>query len=569
MPYRVIGFGPYDMETSAVLIEDGIVRTAMQEERLNRQKYAKGFPYKSIRKCLEINNLELEDIDAFAYPFGNEYKFFITDHLKTLVRHPIDSLLNYGTFTKTLKYRLHKHRAYEGEFRTVFSHRLKIPYEKIKFHNHHKSHFASAIYTSGFKEAAGLCIDLEGEGDSTTGWVYKNGQIRQLFTIRYPHSLGLFYNRVTTFLGFAPRDEYKVMGLAAMGKPTYCDKIRDVIVKTSDGYRINTKYFNRLTGYDLSPVFYKAFGPAYPDHDDIDERMADIACSMQYVYEDILAHMASLIRQRTGIDYLTLAGGCALNTKANGKLFESGEFKGIYIPPSAGDCGVSLGAAFLQYNADNVPLQPYKLKSDALGPEYADSDILEQLQRSNIRYEKCDDVPRKAAELLAAGNIVGWFHGKMEYGPRALCSRSILADPRSADMKDKVNMAIKFREPFRPFAPVCLDTRKDEYFDGPAENPFMTFTVNVKPEKKDAIPAVVHFDGTSRLQTVNAEDQPRVGRLLSEFEKISGVPVLMNTSFNIANEPIVCSPADAIRTFFTSGLDALFLEDYLVLKNPN
>jgi len=568
MSYKVIGFGGYDLETSAVLLEDGVIRTAIQEERLNRLKHSKGFPYNAIEKILSINELNIEDIDAFAYPFENEYRFFIFNHIGTLLKHPVDTLTDFRSFQKTLTYRLHKYRAFRGELKTVFTHKLNIPFNKINFFSHHKSHFASAFFTSGFKESVGLCIDLEGDGESTTGWSYKNGQINKIFSIKYPDSLGLLYNRITQYLGFDIHDEYKVMGLAALGKPKFHSQISDLITKTSTGFKLNRKYFNKLTGYDLSEKFYTVFGPPYADHEIIDDRMADIACSLQHVYEDILLHLASMIKKYTGIEYLTLAGGCGLNTKANGKLFESGQFKEIFIPAGAGDCGVALGAAFLQYDAKNSPLPVQKLRSDALGPKYSDEEIIDQLDRSKIPYKKCENTPKEAARLLANNKIIGWFQGNMEYGPRALGNRSILADPRDARMKDKVNKAIKFREHFRPFAPVCIDTRKDEYFYAPMDNPFMTFTVNVKPDKRDLIPAVVHFDGTSRLQTVRETDQPNLFLLLTEFEKISGVPILMNTSFNIAGEPIACSPADAIKTFYTSGLDALFIENYLILKEP-
>lgn len=566
MPVRVIGFGAYDHESSAVLLEDGEIRSAVQEERLNRQKHCGGFPYNAIAECLSSNGLEVGDIDAFAYPIENEHKFYIYNHAGNFLKNPIHALANFKTFRNTMRYRVHQYNAFKGELKSMFAFRLKLPMEKIRFFPHHKAHFASAHFTSGFEESVGLCIDQEGDGDSTTGWAYKNGEIKKLFTIPYPDSLGLLYNRVTRYLGFQTHDEYKVMGLAAMGKPRYVEQLYDVIYKTADGYKINLKYFDPVTSYHLTDAFYKVFGPAYPSHDEIDERMADIACSAQQVYEEILEHMALLAKQKAGIDRLVLAGGCALNTKANGKLFETGAFKDIFIPPGAGDGGVALGAAQLQHLALGHKLTSKKLRSDSWGPRFTDAEIEEQLKRSQIPFEKCDNVSEKAAQLLADKKIVGWLNGRMEYGPRALGNRSILADPRSADMKDKVNMAIKFREPFRPFAPVCIASRKDEFFDGPAENPFMTFTVNVKPEKSDVIPAVVHFDGTSRLQTINETDQPAMHALLSAFEKITGVPVLMNTSFNVAGEPIVCTPADAIRTFYTSGLDALFLENYLVVK---
>lgn len=567
MKNRIIGMGGYDLETSAVLLEDGNIVSAIQEERLNRQKNCGGFPYQSINFILKENNLNIDDIDTFAYPFTKDYIFFVNEVLSNIYKRPLKTIKNFDLYKKSFRYRQKRKETFYGELETVFLHKLNLKPNKIKFFDHHKCHFATAHFTSGFKNSTGLVIDLEGDGESTTGWLYENNEIKKIMSFAYPNSLGIFYNRFTQYLGFKTHDEYKVMGLAAYGKPKFQEEIEQILIKNDKGYELNLDYFNPFKGYNFSEKLYDLLGPSYKNHENVDDRMADIACSIQKVFEDIIIHLVTLLRSKTSIDNFTMAGGCSLNSKANGLILNKKIFNNFHIPSSAGDSGVALGAAYLQYLKNNKNLTSNKVTIDYYGPRYDDSEIEKQLNKSLIHYEKVNDIHRVCAELLANNLIIGWFQGAMEYGPRALGNRSILADARDINMKDKVNKAIKFRENFRPFAPICLEEKKEEYFDISSSSYFMTFTVNVKVNKQNLVPAIVHEDGTSRIQTVDKESNNLLYNLLVEYNKITGIPILLNTSFNVAGEPIVCSPIDAIKTFFISGLDVLIMNNYLVKKS--
>ena len=564
---RIIGMGGHDLESSAVLLEDGKIISAIQEERLNRQKNCGGFPYQAINYILKENNLNIEDIDNIVYPFTKDYIFFRNEVLSNLSKRPFQTLKNFNLFKKSLNYRQKRKDAFNGELQTVFSHKFNLSAKKINFFDHHKCHFATGHFTSGFNSSVGLVIDLEGDGESTTGWKYENNEIKKIMSFGYPNSLGIFYNRFTQYLGFKTHDEYKVMGLAAYGKPKYQKEIETILIKTSDGYELNQDYFNPFTGYYFNDKLYELLGPAYPNHDNVDDRMTDIACSIQKVFEDTVIHLAKILKSKTNIDNFVMAGGCSLNSKANGVILNKKIFKNFHIPASAGDSGVALGAAYLQYSKDNNLFNSNKVTIDYFGPKYDDFEIEKELKKSLVHYEKVNDVHKVCAELLANNLIIGWFQGRMEYGPRSLGNRAILADARSMDMKDKVNNAIKFREAFRPFAPICLDEYKDKYFKMSTSSNFMTFTVNVKSDKKNLIPAIVHEDGTSRVQTVDENSNKLLYSLLHEYNKITGIPVLMNTSFNVNGEPIVCSPIDAIKTFFISGIDVLIMNNYVVKKS--
>ena len=566
MKNRVIGFGGYDLESSAVLMEDGEIISAIQEERLNRQKHCGGFPYNAINHIFNTYDLSVDEIDAFAFPFTQDHKFFVKEAISNVYKRPLKTLKNYKLFNSNLKYRIGRYQGFRNDLTTVFLHKLKLKSNKIKYFNHHKCHFASAHFTSGFDNSVGLIIDLEGDGDATTGWVYKDNKIKKIMNYGYPNSLGIFYNRFTQYLGFKTHDEYKVMGLAAYGKPRFQKEIEELLMKTPEGYKLNLKYFNPFSGYYFSDHLYRVLGPAYPNHNKVDDRMADIACSMQSVFETILVHLIELLKKKTTSNNFVMAGGCSLNSKANGIILKKKIFENFHISSSAGDCGVALGAAYLETFEKNKLLKSKNIKNDDFGPEFSDHDVEIQLKRSLISYEKIEKPQKVCAELLAKGLIIGWFQGKMEYGPRALGNRSIFAHAIESKMKDKINAAIKFREPFRPFAPICIDGDKEEYFDAITSSPFMTFTVNVKKEKQKLIPAIVHEDGTARLQTVEEQSNKLVYELLIEYKKITGIPIIVNTSFNVAGEPIVCTPLDAIKTFYISGLDALIINNFLIKK---
>ena len=421
-------------------------------------------------------------------------------------------------------------------------------------------------FSSGFNNSVGLCIDLEGDGISTSGWIFKDKELTKIMNIPYPHSLGIFYNRMTKYLGFENHDEYKVMGLAAYGKPTMVSKINKIISKTSEGYKLNLQYFNPFTSYHFNNNIFKLLGPSYSNTKKIDERMADIACSMQEVFEDIVLHLVQILKEKTSIDNLVLSGGCSLNSKNNGLLLSKNIFKNIHIPSGAGDSGVALGAAYLCQFEKDKDLVYEKIASDYLGPEYSDDQVERELILSKVNYEKIQNPAKICADFLNKKKIIGWFQGRMEYGQRGLGNRSIFADARDAGMKDKLNNSVKFREDFRPFAPLCLEEDKETFFDTSRSHIFMNFTVKVKNNKKHLVPAIVHKDGTGRLQTVNNFTNKLVYEMINEYKKLTDIPLIINTSFNLAGEPIICSPRDAINTFFNSGLDVLIINNFVVKK---
>jgi len=563
MSKYIIGFGGYDFDTSAVLLKDGKLEFAIQEERLNRQKHCGNFPYLSIDLILNKYNLNSQEV-SFAFPFNADQKSLLNEAFSNVFKNPYNVLKNFNLFKKHYQFRKGNFKRFESDLNSIFKH--KINPKKISFYNHHKSHFASSHFTSGFQNSAGLCFDLEGDMESTTGWLFKDNKIKKIFSIKYPHSLGVFYNRWTRFLGFNTHDEYKVMGLSAYGKPKYLNEMKKILKKTKEGYMLNLKFFDPLRGYLFNDKVIELFGKPYSKNSKNDQKMADIACSMQNVFEDVVIHLINILKKKTDINNLVLSGGCALNSKANGLILEKNIFKNTFIHSSASDSGVALGAAYLDYYKNNKNCKSIKVSHDYYGPEFSNEEVEKQLINSKVKFEKISNPSKVGADLIKQGQIIGWFQGKMEFGQRALGNRSIFSNSYSKEMKDKINSAIKFREPFRPFAPICkLDDMK-KYFVSEKPSPFMNFTVKVKKEFKQKIPAIVHEDGTARLQTITSESNKLVFNLLSELEKLSCIPVIINTSFNVAGEPIVCKPHDAIRTFYTSGLDALIINNFLIIK---
>lgn len=564
----ILGLGGYSHDASAALLCDGRLVAAVQEERLTRIKHVGGFPYESIRFCLKEACLRKEDIAAIAfYSKKSNWDGFLYRLLQQSVRHLPYTLSHSLGFVHSVGYRVQKSLNFRADCARFF---FETGFSKKIFHDydHHACHAASSFYGSPFDRAIILCVDGGGDGKTTSGWIGENNRIREIdLGIRAPHSLGLLYTRITRFLGFpSSGDEYKMMGLSAYGKPAYLEQMSKLIHIRNGGYRLNMDYFNYQYEYSFSDRFYKEFGPPRRKDDPITEHYANLAASAQKLFENVLLHLAISLKKRTGIRDLAVSGGSSLNCKGNGALLFSGEFDRIFVPSAASDIGTSIGAA--QYHYHHIMGKPrsFVLKTDDWGPSYNDDEILEELQRSGIAYRKVDDPSHTAAELLARGKIVGWFQGGMEFGPRALGHRSILADPRKEDIKDRVNKTIKFREEFRPFAPSCLRERVAEYFNCDIDDPFMTFTVNILPHQRTKVPGIVHVDGSCRLQSVAKEDQPVFHELISKFQELTGVPIVLNTSFNLAGEPIVCSPHDALRTFFTCGMDALVIGNFLITK---
>jgi carbamoyltransferase len=480
--------------------------------------------------------------------------------------------------------------------------RLGVPASRILFSEHHLSHAASAFFCSPFRESAILTLDGVGEWTTATVGVGRGTDLTLLEEIRFPHSLGLLYSAFTAFLGFEVNEgEYKVMGMAPFGAPRYVERVMKLIrVDDDGGFELDMDYFEfhrsaertysdrfvELFGEPRNPAapFFTAdsgypsyFGPRPADHAaqaQENQHYADLAASIQAVIEDVVLRMARHVHRRTGLPRLCMAGGVALNSVANGRVLREAPFEELYVQPAAGDSGGALGAALWAYHAVLGRPRSFVMEHASWGQEYTRPEVVASLDAAGIAYRAFDDEDRlldHVAERLERGQVVGWFQGRFEWGPRALGHRSILADPRRADMKDLVNVKIKYREPFRPFAPSVPVGRTEEYFDlsdaarhYPAR--FMLYVVDVHDAKRDVIPAVTHVDGTARLQTVREETAPRYHRLIERFGKATGVPVLLNTSFNLKGEPIVNTPTQALATFARSGMDILVLGDCVVDK---
>jgi carbamoyltransferase len=436
------------------------------------------------------------------------------------------------------------------------------------FHiDHHQSHAWSSYAMSGYDEALVMVADGRGAEAATTLYHARGEKLTPIRVINFPDSLGAFYEAFTDILGFERQnDEWKVMGLAAYGEPT--EDLSDVITVTPTGYSINANLIMGRTWGDRSAMEAR-FGPRRNPEKLITDADRNLAASAQYALERAIFSLVNWGVKKTGCRKLCLAGGVAMNSKANGRLLSSGIVDDVFVQPAATDDGTSIGAAVAAHGRLGRPIPRYRLEDVYLGPEASDAEIAAAVRTYKLNAHYCVDLEPIVARLLADGKIVGWHQGRIEFGPRALGNRSILADPRRPEMKDRVNESVKFREGWRPFAPSCTQEAAPEYFAGCHDAPFMILTFDVLPDKRSVIPAVTHIDGTARVQTVNEQQNPRYHRLINEFGAITGVPVIMNTSFNLRGEPIVNTPKDAIRTFYTSGLDFLALGNFIVTKDPH
>lgn len=560
---NILGIAAYPLNSAACILRDGNIVAAIEEERLSRVKNDGSFPYLAIKECLKIAKISLKDLDSVGFfmdPKELLFKRFIYRSGK-IIESPYHSMgyMLYDVYT-TLNF-IHELKAL-----------IKGTKAKLKFVNHHISHAASSFFASPYEEAAILTMDYQGETISTWLGMGREREISNFHKVHFPHSLGTLYAALTYHLGFkVGEDEYKVMGLASFGKPKFKEVFEKIVILEPNGsFRINLEYFNyqvfgRFRGY-LSEKLISQIGKRRNPDEPIEERHADIAASLQYVLEKVVLHLADFLHEKSGSDNLCLAGGVALNCTMNGRLIKDSKFKHIFLQPSSHDAGGSLGSALYIYNQINKQKRLPEVESAYLGPEFSLEEIEKELIGNKINFKKAENIAKTTAELLSMGKIVGWFQGKMEFGPRALGNRSILADPTFSDMKDKINQCIKFREEFRPFAPSVLEEKASEYFDIDQKSPFMQFVVKVHDEKKQVIPAVTHVDGTARVQTVSRKTNGLYYSLIEEFQKIKGVPVILNTSFNIRGEPIVCSPKDALRCFYSCGLDYLVMGKYLISK---
>ena len=590
---HILGISCYFHDAAAAILRDGQLIAAAEEERFTRKKHDYDFPQHAIDFCLEAAGIRSTDLDYVAF-FEKPFVKFERLLLTTLQQFPRSA----GVFREAMIAWLGDKLWIKNRIRK----RLGVPESRILFSQHHLSHAASAFLCSPFDEAAILTVDGVGEWATATKGVGKGNAVRITDEIRFPHSLGLLYSAFTAFLGFEVNEgEYKVMGMAPFGKPQYVDEVYKLVRVAADGsFELDMDYFlfQCSTERTFSSKFISLFGPPRDPHSHFftqstpypsyfgerpvnfeelarqNQHYADIAASIQFVTEEILLKMARDLHRQTGLKQLCLAGGVALNSVANARLLRETPFEEIYVQPAAGDGGGALGAALVAEHMVLGGPRRFVMEHAYWGQEHGSDAVYAFLRHNDISGELVEYKERlieRVVDHLQAGRVIGWFDGRFEWGPRALGRRSILADPRRADMKDLVNVKIKFREPFRPFAPSILAERAEEYFDLPAAMKhyparFMLYVVDVHEDKQDVVPAITHVDGTGRLQTVHYHLSPTYYRLIETFGQATGVPMVLNTSFNLKGEPIVNTPAEAFSTFTRSGLDVLVLGDYLIEK---
>jgi len=552
----ILGVNCFSHDTAACLLKDGQLVAFVEEERFNREKHTKKFPLNAINYCLAEAGININQLDyvAFAYQPHLDFRRALADiprylpySWRRLFLQPAIDLLLY------LKKPYFKRRfGYKG---------------KVVFVGHHEAHAAASFFVSPFKEAAILSLDRGGDYLSTLLAYGKDNQITPLKYISQPHSLGEVYAAVTDYLGFKPNsDEGKTMGLAPYGRDTYKKQFEKLVKLLPDGeFQVELSYFTYyLKGGWYSQKFIREFGPARKKDESLNERFEDIAAGVQHITEKTAFHLSNYLFQKTGSKNLCVAGGVGLNSVMNGQLLKQGPFKEVFIQPAANDAGNALGAALWLWHQLLNQKERFKMVHAYYGPAYSVAEMEAALKAANLSYQKVADPAKFAAEKLAAGKIVGWFQGRAEVGPRALGHRSILANPCLAEMKDTVNLRIKKREPFRPFAPAINEEYAADYLEIPYPTPFMLHVFGIKKEKQNEIPAVCHVDGSARWQTVSQQTSLIFWQLIEEFRKLTGTPVVLNTSFNVKGEPIVLTPTDAINCFLNSGLDYLVLGPFTV-----
>ena len=546
-------------DSSACIVRDGELLFAVAEERISRVKHDSRFPQLAIQACLDFARARADQLDQVCFGWQSAGPVFRHDlKLYVLGQYPVTylNLLNSSSHFASMWHQESGAKRFERSFGPTKA--------RMRFVDHHLAHAISAYAYAGFEESAIVVLDGRGAWEATSIWHGKNGRIEHVLTIPFPNSLGFFYSQFTGYLGFQPNsDEWKVMGLAPYGEPSV--KLDAFIEPDAGPYRVHAKHIFENGRGSFSHIA-SMLGPARAPESEIADRHKNIAYAVQHACETAMMSVARMASERTQSKNLCLAGGVALNSKANGKILASGLFEKIFVQPAASDDGVALGAALAPY-LDNGGRLPIKTMRHAyLGPAFDDQTIENSLRIYKLRYSRLNDPAAAAAELLSHGKILGWFQSRMEFGPRALGSRSILADPRDPEMNAKVNNAVKFREWWRPFAPSLKIEAAHDFLESATDSPFMILTAQVRPAKRGVIPAVTHVDGSARPQTVEKEVNPLYWRLIDEFEKRTGVPVVLNTSFNLRGEAIVHTATDALRTFFSSGLDALVIGSFLVEK---
>ncbi|HBL00096.1 MAG TPA: hypothetical protein DD001_23625 [Microcoleaceae bacterium UBA10368] len=640
---NILGISAYYHDSAAALISDGEIIAAAQEERFSRKKHDARFPKNAIAYCLKEAKIDLQQLDRIVFYDKPLVKF--ERLLETYLAYAPNGFRSFlAAMPIWLKEKLYLKTILKRELAEMANCKTSKLRPSLLFTEHHQSHAASAFFPSPFQKAAVLCLDGVGEWATTSVWLGEGNQLTPQWEIDFPHSLGLLYSAFTYYTGFKVNSgEYKLMGLAPYGEPKYVDKILNYLIDLKDDgtFRLNMDYFNYTVGLTMTnQKFDELFeGPPRKAEGKLTQREMDIAASIQVVTEEVVLRLCRTVKKELNVDYLCLAGGVALNCVANGRILREGIFKDIWIQPAAGDAGGALGAAlaiWYQYceserNVNlNLPvntIEPQKsqvistsevaedgteilttnqpaatvtksiahltcrdqMRGSYLGPKFTDTEIIEYLDAVKASYHRFDDAELmpQLAEILEQGNVVGWFQGRMEFGPRALGGRSIIGDPRNAKMQSVMNLKIKYRESFRPFAPSILAERVADYFEMDHSSPYMLLVAPVKASlripmtaeqellfgidklnvPRSEIPSVTHVDYSARVQTVHKETNPRYYDLISHFERRSGCSILVNTSFNVRGEPIVCTPEDAYRCFMRTEMDYLVLENFLLPKS--
>jgi len=590
---RILGISAYYHDSAATLVVDGKIIAAAQEERFTRKKHDPDFPTQAIRYCLDAGQCSIGDLDAVVFYDKPMLKF--ERLLETYLAHAPRGFVSFlRSMPIWLKEKLFLKTLLRRELRAIIGNK-KAPLPKLLFTEHHQSHAASAYYPSPFNEAAVLCLDGVGEWATSSAWIGKNNDLQPLWEIQFPHSLGLLYSAFTYYCGFRVNSgEYKLMGLAPYGEPIYVQEIYDhlIDVKADGSFHLNMDYFNYSTGATMTTAkFHNLFGgaPRSPETNPTQKDM-DLARSIQQVTEEIVIKLATSLQQETGMKDLCLAGGVALNCVANGELLRKNIFDNIWVQPAAGDAGGALGAAlqawYQYFDQPRITNVNDAMQGSYLGPDFSDSKIEEYLQTINAPYQALSDeqLYPQIAQALAEDKVIGWFQGRMEFGPRALGNRSILGNPASAAMQSTMNLKIKYRESFRPFAPAVLEEEVSQYFELDRASPYMLLVADITQQwrladtidnlfgieklkqPRSQLPAITHVDYSARVQTVSKKTNPEFTKLLQAFKKETGWGLLINTSFNVRGEPPVCTPQEAYECFLRTEMDYLVLGNVVLEK---
>jgi len=572
----ILGLNMFHADASAAIVLDGEIKFAIAEERLNRRKHFGGFPALAVKACLDAVGAKISDIEHVAV--GQDSDAHLAKKVQYALANPA-KILNF--------IRLRQRKEAMRDVRSLLSKALDVDSAQLRFREHHLehhiAHIASAYYCSPWEKAAGFSYDGSGDFVSTMMARCEGNEIEVLERVFLPHSLGSVYTMICEFIGYSQYgDEGKVMGLAPYGKNTYRDEIGKIVAPSNGSFQLDLSYFKPLGSNQgmqvlddgtvklarhFSDRMESLFGEPRVPHSEITKRDMDLAFALQQRFEEIFFHMLNQLYRRVPCEDLAMAGGCALNSVANGKLFDVTPFRRTYIQPAAGDEGLAIGAALHTYHSVLKQSRRHELKNSYLGPEFSESRIQSALQAAGLPYRKLERsaLLDATAEQIAAGNVIGWFQGRMEWGPRALGNRSIVAHPGLPNMKDVLNARIKHREWFRPFAPSIMADHQHEYFEHHHPSPFMLHVYKIRPERRKELCAVNHVDDTGRLQSVTREENPMYYDLISAFHRKTGIPVILNTSFN-ENEPIVCTPEEAIDCFQRTRMDVLAIGPFLVAK---